>query len=317
MQYHFKSIDTWLIGICQSHCPEHSWKRSQYQPGKKSIFAEDQANETEDQNAEELADEEVDSQVNDDKKDLPCGLSTLSSSERDSCSSLDKENVNEQDGSQHFTASNTNTSASCHDRVSTDPLSMTATTQSSQRNFYNVDECVSWLLSKISLDIESEFSDTFSDTGELELSSSPQWMEAASSYDHYKDTIPENHSASRTKMELSSPSKIDRNCHCPQCCHIKVNCVHQDYGSHYDSAQYKDENKFGALEDSKENSSSLDCFEFLYTGMNCDRSSIIQCPNNSDSNHSRSKSRRSVSPSKAAKNGKGGLNCVHFVRYCL
>jgi len=26
IKYHFRSIDTWLEGICQSHCKEHPWK---------------------------------------------------------------------------------------------------------------------------------------------------------------------------------------------------------------------------------------------------------------------------------------------------
>lgn len=37
--YIFKSIDTWLKGICRSFCPQHSWKRQKYSPSKKSIFA--------------------------------------------------------------------------------------------------------------------------------------------------------------------------------------------------------------------------------------------------------------------------------------
>lgn len=37
--YHFRSIDTWLKGICTSHCSQHSWRRSKYSPTKKSIFA--------------------------------------------------------------------------------------------------------------------------------------------------------------------------------------------------------------------------------------------------------------------------------------
>ncbi|XP_022100588.1 probable beta-tubulin polyglutamylase isoform X2 [Acanthaster planci] len=38
MVYHFKSIDTWLQGICRSYCPEHPWVVTSYQPGCKSIF---------------------------------------------------------------------------------------------------------------------------------------------------------------------------------------------------------------------------------------------------------------------------------------
>ena len=40
MQYHFKSINTWLEGICKSHCKEHAWSSTnlQWAPGKNSIF---------------------------------------------------------------------------------------------------------------------------------------------------------------------------------------------------------------------------------------------------------------------------------------
>ena len=43
MVYHYKSIDTWLEGICKSFCPLHSWSSSnlQWAPGKKSIFSID------------------------------------------------------------------------------------------------------------------------------------------------------------------------------------------------------------------------------------------------------------------------------------
>jgi len=40
MKYHFKSIDTWLHGICRSFCSTHAWKTSKYLcHGKKSIFS--------------------------------------------------------------------------------------------------------------------------------------------------------------------------------------------------------------------------------------------------------------------------------------
>ena len=31
IEYHYKSLDTWLDGICKSWCPEHKWRRSNYQ----------------------------------------------------------------------------------------------------------------------------------------------------------------------------------------------------------------------------------------------------------------------------------------------
>ncbi|GCB63700.1 hypothetical protein scyTo_0000185 [Scyliorhinus torazame] len=39
MKYHFKSINTWLQGICVSHCSEHKWNGPTRLPGKRSIFS--------------------------------------------------------------------------------------------------------------------------------------------------------------------------------------------------------------------------------------------------------------------------------------
>ncbi|XP_078697531.1 uncharacterized protein LOC144925419 [Branchiostoma floridae x Branchiostoma belcheri] len=39
MQYHFRSIDTWLLGICKSYCPDHPWTRSSFVPTQRSVFA--------------------------------------------------------------------------------------------------------------------------------------------------------------------------------------------------------------------------------------------------------------------------------------
>ncbi|PVD36890.1 hypothetical protein C0Q70_03880 [Pomacea canaliculata] len=41
-QYYFRSIDTWLRGICKSFCGQHKWGRSSYTLGKKSIFFTEQ-----------------------------------------------------------------------------------------------------------------------------------------------------------------------------------------------------------------------------------------------------------------------------------
>ena len=291
MQYHFKSIDTWLTGICQSHCEEHSWKRSKYQPGKKSIFVEEQANEIEDQDAEQ-EDEEIDSQANNDEKKLSHSLSINVSrpGKDDRCDSLGKENLNQEIVSRRSAASNTNLSV-----FQELPANVPTDHQSSaeQRNFHDLDECVSWLLSKISLDLESEFNNTRHNTRELKLGS-PQWIEASSS---------RNQTFVERTVGSASSSELDRNCRCPQCCHIKVNCIHQDS---YDNTQDKDAETFGSLEDCKEFSSSLECFEFVHSAINSEVGSIVQCPSNTNSS-GKSNSRRSVSPSKAARNGKGNF----------
>lgn len=298
MQYHFKSIDTWLMGICQSHCAEHSWKRSKYQPGKKSIFAENQPNGTQDQDAQQ-EDEETGSQVNEDDKRLKSNLLIHSSTGRDVCC----------DVAQHSPASNTSRSvfqelSSNKNTVATDHLFQTATTsQYAQRNFHGVDECVNWLLSTISMDLEREFLDASYSPSELELGSS-QWVEAASSHNQDKGftlRIAEDPSINQRTAIVESLSLLglDRSCQCPQCCHIEINCIHQE--SNYASAEDSEET-FRSIEDCKEFSSSLECFDFVPCGMNSDDVPINQCPNNSNST-GRSHS-RSVSPSKAAKNGK-------------
>ena len=307
MEYHFKSIDTWLMGICQSHCTEHSWKRSKYQPEKKSIFAENQPNGMQDQDAEQ-EDEEISSQVKDDEKKLKSDWTVDSSmGKNDPC-----------DVAQQSAASNTSRYvfqelSSVNNTAATDGQFTTATTsQYVPRNFRGLDECVNWLLSTISMDLESEFHDVSCSLSELELGSS-QWIEAASA--NYQDKgfvheIVENPSSNQRTVIVESfgSSGLERSCYCPQCCHIEINCIHQD--SSYASAEDNDEETFGGIEDCKEFSSSLECFDFVHCGMNSDDVPIIQCPNNSNSS-GRSNS-RSVSPSKAAKNGKGGFPTSHL-----
>ncbi|XP_002126352.3 uncharacterized protein LOC100179539 [Ciona intestinalis] len=38
MTYQFRSIDTWLEGVCKSFCPEHPWHRKEQKLSTKSIF---------------------------------------------------------------------------------------------------------------------------------------------------------------------------------------------------------------------------------------------------------------------------------------
>ncbi|XP_041378081.1 uncharacterized protein LOC121390355 [Gigantopelta aegis] len=78
-QYHFKSIDTWLMGICKSYCPKHSWKKYKHLPGRKSVFSLDD-------------DEDF---INADPDDLPLGEPDEI---QNSITSLD-------DGTQHSTSS--------------------------------------------------------------------------------------------------------------------------------------------------------------------------------------------------------------------
>lgn len=270
MQYHFKSIDTWLKGICQSHCTEHAWTRSKYQPGKKSIFAEDQANDTPDEDAEE--DQEIDEQEK-------CGQ----------LDSVDEENPN-QNVVRHSTV--TTTAAATFGEVSSSNNNSTAmiTSQYPPKTFQDLDECVHWLVSKITVELANEISDE-GDTSEFGLADSSYVMDK--DFRHRLVDIP---FVDQRTVEPFSSSAIPRSgCQCPQCCRTKVNCIHQE--------SYDNEEEFGKLEDLKEISSSLECFDFIDSHAG-DREvvSVIQCPNNSTGNSNNS--RQSVSPSKAAKKGK-------------
>ena len=290
------------MGICQSHCAEHSWKRSKYQPGKKSIFAENQPNGTQDQDAEQ-EDEEIGSQVNEDEKS---NMSVESSSGKDVHSdALDQGKCVQQIVAQHSATSSASSfvllELSSDKNAATYHQSTTATSsQYVQRNVHGLDECVSWLLSTISLDLEREFHDISCSPCELELGGS-LWTKAASSNNEDKGLvhgIAENPSVSNKTVESLSSSQLERSCHCPQCCHIEVNCIHLD--SNYVGAEDNEEEKCGSIEDCNEFSSSLECFDFVHCAMSSDHVPIMQCPNSSGRSNS-----RSVSPSKAAKNGKG------------
>ncbi|XP_007905131.1 uncharacterized protein LOC103187438 isoform X2 [Callorhinchus milii] len=54
MEYHFKSIDTWLQGNCVSHCSEHKGDSTTHIPGKWSIFALEHADEMAEDDTEDI-----------------------------------------------------------------------------------------------------------------------------------------------------------------------------------------------------------------------------------------------------------------------
>ena len=66
VQFHFRSIDTWLDGMCKSHCPEHPWDSASLAiaaaAGKRSIFSaqEDDDDCNADRGVEEEEDKEED-----------------------------------------------------------------------------------------------------------------------------------------------------------------------------------------------------------------------------------------------------------------
>lgn len=69
MKFHFKSIDTWLMGICKSFCPEHRWRSSKYDPGRKSIFSEEDEEDDCQAAEEEQEDDHVQQQQNEKLKE--------------------------------------------------------------------------------------------------------------------------------------------------------------------------------------------------------------------------------------------------------
>lgn len=61
IKFHYKSIDTWLDGICKSHCDVHKWSSAnlQWAPGKNSVFALEEGYDEADYDAPMLDDEET------------------------------------------------------------------------------------------------------------------------------------------------------------------------------------------------------------------------------------------------------------------
>ena len=293
MQYHFKSINTWLKGICKSHCPEHAWKRSNYQPGKKSIFAEDQASETPDEDAEQEAEVDEQAQNNDDdeKKGHHC------------CA--DKENEN-QNTVRHSTLSSTvkkpvDNVVSFQEVSSLDNNAITNLTSVAQRPFHNLDECVDWLLSKITFDLEKELSD---ETNASEI------HQASSSYTSLVKEFRQE--TQRVALLFGKSTFLGNTCICPQCYPIKINCIHQNISN---ETQMIDEDELGSLEDCRNLTSSLECFDFISSDADgSEVVSVIQCPNNSNGS-SNGNARRSVSPSKASKKGKGESEIKFKIHY--
>jgi len=64
IQFRYKSLDTWLEGVCKSHCDQHSWSSSNimWAPGKKSIFSIDDEYDEADMDAPDLDDEQMEAE---------------------------------------------------------------------------------------------------------------------------------------------------------------------------------------------------------------------------------------------------------------
>ncbi|CAH1775899.1 unnamed protein product [Owenia fusiformis] len=97
--YLFRSIDTWLMGVCQSYCPEHPWTKTKLKPkqiSKHSIFAvsddEEDAGDTDDELIESWDEEAFKKHLDPiENIDTECSEKLDSLSIQDQ--SLDKENI--------------------------------------------------------------------------------------------------------------------------------------------------------------------------------------------------------------------------------
>jgi len=61
IEFHYRSIDTWLEGVCRSWCPTHEWRNWKvfWVPDKKSIFATDDIYDEHDMDAPLLDSEDI------------------------------------------------------------------------------------------------------------------------------------------------------------------------------------------------------------------------------------------------------------------
>lgn len=284
MKYHFKSIDTWLRGVCKSHCLEHAWRRSKYEPGKKSIFAEEQLCETPDEDAEEEADlnEQVQCSVVGQKSSCDFTKNYSGSPEKN-------HNVGQRLTSSSALKKPVASHGPCEASDHVSKKSLTNIIPEHQRMLYDLDECVHWLLSKIAFDLENELEHQGTGCGVEEPNSLN--TESKDFYDK-----------ARRNVDLNSLQRDTNSCSCPQCSPLRRNCMHQ---INFDSSESSDEDDSRLSEDSIDLSSSLECFDFIDGSItNNGVLSFIHCPNNSNGSGDRS-TERSFSPSKTVKRGKG------------
>lgn len=285
MKYHFKSIDTWLRGVCKSHCLEHAWKRSKYEPGKKSIFAEEQLCETPDEDAEEEADlnEQVQCSVVDQKSSCDLTKNYWGYPEKN-------HNVGQDLTSSSAMKKPVAFYSPCNASHDISTKSLTNVIPEHQRMFHDLDECVHWLLSKITFDLENELYYQSIRCGVEEPDSSN-----TESKDFY--------GIAQRNVDLSALQRNTNNsCSCPQCSPLRINCMHQ---YNFDSSESSDEDESRSSQDSIDLSSSLECFDFIDGSVvSSGVGSTVHCPNNSNGSSDRS-TERSFSPSKAVKRGKG------------
>ena len=316
MEYHFKSIDTWLMGICKSHCKEHSWEKSTYRPGKNSIFTTDQPSEMEDQGAE------PEDQTDNQQTDNVAGQKSVGIVDHMSLRKVNQVILNCQTyaseecemesmirGSEVFSdyyqtneKPKDNYSGFTETRMNPEILQ--------SRAFYDLEECVHWLVSSVTSCIANGEATEAVDDPTVE---SPEKLPAKSN--SFCSTSKEGIVASDNLVDEKPQSwscfpEIDGIlCVCPQCCHIEMHCIHQEPA--VNESNSKDEAKVEITQElnSSKLSSSLECFDFTFAGegekhLDTVADGVIHCPSRPNKN-GQHKSTRSVSPSKTARNGKG------------
>ena len=66
IEFHYRSIDTWLEGVCKSWCSQHEWKNWKvfWVPGKKSIFSSEEIYDENDMDAPNFDDDEINEDPN-------------------------------------------------------------------------------------------------------------------------------------------------------------------------------------------------------------------------------------------------------------
>lgn len=243
MQYHFRSIDTWLTGVCKSYCSQHSWRKSRYVPGQKSVFALDDVDDDQDQPAEDELDQE----------DIYKQISSINHQ-----SNKVKEMVGE--------------------------------TASSAKKVLSISETIGCSRDQQFVDANSTYSHGADSSSETDKRGNDGEPAASGMVDATIPSVSDNPSLDCDYLEHDNNAPL---CLCPECLSSDC-CVHLNADSSSSEHQL---------------SSSLECFEIIddaqhyWSGF---QDSVLSCPSNNTGR--RSKSRKSVSPTKTGSEGGGKVN---------
>jgi hypothetical protein len=243
MKFHFKSINTWLMGVCKSFCADHSWRSSLYDPGKKSIFAEN-----EDEQCQAAEEEEGSSEEQQQPRFL---LDTQSHEEQDktshSLSACEGERIPkvavENEMTHHLSDS--------HKRTEQDKLPV----------------------ENVQVDQES-LNDKDTNMAFQELVSEERDFRLTSKSEKDSNNDLDSYVFDNEQLEKEGVYCDKMNCLCPECFPTYRSCIHGDDKNH--------EDKISNLEimSSNELTSSLECFEVI-ASPECRREvdhAIASCP---------------------------------------